>query len=34
MGMSTDEWRLLISTRATGRGDRTTGRDDNSCGAE
>ena len=33
MGMSTDEWRLLISTRATGRGDRTTGRDDNSCGA-
>lgn len=33
MGMSTDEWRLLVSTRATGRGDRTTGRDDNSCGA-
>ena len=33
MGMSTDEWRLLVSTRATGRGDRTAGRDDNSCGA-
>lgn len=33
MGMSTDEWRLLISTRATGRGDRTAGRNDNSCGA-
>ena len=32
-GMSTDEWRLLVSTRATGRGDRTAGRDDNSCGA-
>lgn len=31
-GMSTDEWRLLVSTRATGRGDRTAGRDDNSCG--